>query len=36
VRLYKVLAKIVEACGASSEEEKVKALREALSIISAS
>jgi glutamate/tyrosine decarboxylase-like PLP-dependent enzyme len=36
VRLYKVLAKVVEACGASSEEEKVKALREALSIISAS
>jgi len=36
VRLYKVLAKVVEACGASNEEERVKALREALSIISAS
>ncbi len=34
IRLYRVLAKVVEACGSQSEEEREKALREALSIIS--
>ena len=33
VRLYKVLAKIVEACGATSEDEKREALTEAVKLL---
>mgnify|MGYP001770650267 FL=1 len=36
IRLYKVLAKVVQACGSNDEEERRKALSEAVAILSLS
>lgn len=33
VRLYKILAKVVEACGAASEDERREALSEAVKLL---
>ncbi|MGC9210502.1 MAG: hypothetical protein ACP5FT_04490 [Acidilobus sp.] len=33
IRLYRVLAKVVEACGAQSDEERQRALKEAIGFL---